>query len=154
VISTLVAVIAIIISLVSLRRTRLFNDRQLGFLAENDKLIRLQRSQLEQAEKEKIASDVSVRVYNAANGKRLGIVNSGRVLVENVTLKYLEQAEYGSPFIPEELREKLPFKHIHPGEEHNVILVLHDQTPMSFDVQLNWEENDGLKYTKTTTITP
>jgi hypothetical protein len=146
VISTLVAVIAIIISLVSLRRTRLFNDRQLGFLAENDKLIRLQRSQLEQAEEEKTASDVSARVYNAANGKRL--------LVENVTLKYLEQAEYSTPFIPGELKEKLPFKRIHPGEEHNFILVLHDQTPMSFDMQLDWEANGGLKYTKTTTITP
>ena len=154
VISTLVAVIAIIISLISLQRTRLFNERQLQFLAENDKLIRLQKSQLEQAEQQKTVSDISVYVYNAANGQRLGIVNSGRVTVENVTLKYVEQAGYSNPFIPSELSEKLPFKRIHPGDEHNVILTLHNQTPMSFEVQLEWQANGGLQYQKTITITP
>lgn len=154
IISILVAILAIVISAVSLQRTRIFNERQLQFLAESDKLIQLQRDQIEHEQQQRAASDISVFVYNGSSGERLGIVNSGKVYVENVILNYVEQSGYTNPFIKSELTEKLPLKRVHPGEEHNVILALHDQTPMSFEVQLEWEANGGQQYQKTLTVTP
>lgn len=154
VITILVAVLAVVISLVSLRRTTVFNERQLKFLAENEKLIQLQRKLIEQQELDKTASDVSVFVYNAARGQRLGIVNSGKVLVENVTLEYIEQDGYDNPFIESELKEKLPIKRMHPKEEHNVILALHDQTPISFEIKLVWKANDDCLHEKYITVAP
>jgi hypothetical protein len=154
IITILVAVLATVISLVSLQRTRVFNERQLKFLAENEKLIQLQRKLIEREELEKTASDISVFVYNAARGQRLCIVNSGKVIVENVSLEYIEQDGYENPFIESELSEKLPIKRMHPNEEHTVILALHDQTPMSFEIKMVWKTNDDCLHEKHITVTP
>ena len=154
IISILVALVAIVISLVSLSRTKKFNDRQLLFLAENEKLIQLQRAKMEEEAQEKIASDISLFVYKTSSGERLGIVNSGRVVAEDVTLIYVEQEKYESPFIQSEFDEKIPIKRMHPGEEHDVLMALYDQTPFSFEVLVKWKANGGSEYEKSITVSP
>ena len=148
----LVALLAVIISLVSLSRTKSFNDKQIKFIAEHDKLVQLQKLQLDKEIINESKSEVFLSVYGSGSNKRLRIINSGNVEIENVNLNYIEQEGYFNPFNDTDKDEKLPIKQMSPNVEHNILLALWDRTPVIFEVEISWNDNKGIEHQKIVTV--
>lgn len=142
-ISILIALLAVVISLVSLRRTSNFNHTQIKLQEETARLSRLQRDILERQENEKTRSDVAGSLYIAGTGHRIGILNIGNVEVRNVNVRVIAPAGKSSPLIEREVVEKLPVKRMHPGDEISLIAALSYDTGTTFDLHIEWETSDG-----------
>jgi hypothetical protein len=143
ILTLVIAIIAVLISFVSLYRSRKFNEQQILFQQEADKLNRLQRSILEKQIEETGRSDVSCYIYNAAKGQRLGVLNSGNVPVKNVKIDLIPLEGYERPFISGDYDEKIPVKILHPGDEINLLLGLCKDTGTTFTAQIEWQTESG-----------
>jgi len=150
ILTLVIAIIAVVISFVSLHRSRKFNEQQILFQQETDKLNRLQRSIIEKEVEETGRSDVSCYIYNAEKGQRLGVINRGNVPVKNVKIDLIPPKGYERPFISGDYDEKIPIKIMHPRDEINLLLGLCDDTGTAFTAQIEWQtESGGLNKKKT-----
>ena len=143
ILTLLIAIIAVIISFISLYRTRKFNEQQIIFQEETHKLAQLQRSLLEEQQAEKYKSGLSLYIYNAVNGERLGVINSGNVEIKNVTVELVPKEGYCSPLVSSDCEEKLPVSIMVPGDEFNLLLAMCDDTGTTFTAKTQWQTEDG-----------
>jgi hypothetical protein len=149
VITALVALLGVLISLVSLKRTREFNKRQLDMQEETTRLSKIQREILEreearrQAAEQQLADNKRDTVAQELETARLNAVrraqgdvfahtslnfgipsiilrNSGYVPVREVSLLVTVHRGPASPLLESYLSAVLPVKVIAPGEEVSI----------------------------------
>lgn len=146
IIGVLIALLAIVISFVSLNRTRKFSERQIALQEETARLSALQRRILEREEEDRNKSDVDAYIYKAERGYRIGIRNTGNVEIRNVRIFVNATEGRTSPLVQSEVSEKLPVDKMRPGDEINLIAALTLETGTTFEAHIKWDTVEGETY--------
>lgn len=142
-ITTFISVLALIISVISMTRTRR-NSKKLIELEEiHAELSKKQIAQIELLEKEKKASSLNVQFEGSGDPKKLVISNSGPSSATNIRLCLTEDNNH-NPLISGDYEEKLTYKLLHPGEQYHFLATF----PISvsqrvYHVNLKWTNEDG-----------
>ncbi len=144
-----VALIAVIISFVSLYRTRKQKEIENRFNQLSSKIAEIQLQKLEKEKKENNSADMTAYFYkDYKDNYRIAISNIGAVPGTDVTLE-IGHAEGGrSPLIESDAKSKLPVKILHPDTEVHLLLAISMGMPTSYDVILSWKNPDGQKVEK------
>jgi hypothetical protein len=148
IITALIALVAVVVSLIALIRTRKFNERQITLQEETARLSSLQRQILERGEEERAKSDVGIYLYSAGTGYRFGIVNSGNVPVRNVDVRIEPKDGKSNPLVLSECERKLPVDEMGPGEEISLIAAISSDTGTLFTARLEWDAENGETHKK------
>lgn len=134
----LVAILAIIVSVVSLVRTRRIQDKQMEF----QKLAAtLSSKQLEIIEKEN-AARINVRLERDRGGEHFSIVNEGKAVARDIHIA-LDGTSNDNPFIVNDYTEKIPIKSLHPGNSVRVLAGLDMQSARQYTILVRWTNPDG-----------
>ena len=150
VISSLFAFVAIVISLVSLVRTRRLaraqvelHKNQVELQTDQAALARLQRGILEAELIQKNSADVRVHIANTTHGHSFIVRNVGAVDARDVTVDIVSRKNGRSPIVGNEASSKLPIKRLMPDHELNLVGALSFDTGTSFDVTTTWKDPNG-----------
>ena len=148
IVTAAIAIVAIIISFVSLQRTGRVQRQQLRLQAKQEELTDLQ---LESLRKQATAPQVppqekaDVRIDLERQGKnfKFVIVNWGRVPARNVTFELEAVQGRSSPLVRGDYDAKIPIPELAPGGRCPVIAALAFGTGTSFQGTWTWRNPDG-----------
>jgi hypothetical protein len=167
-ITALIALIAVVISLVTLRRTRYFNQRQIELQEETARLDKLQREIIERELEEKSRREREIIEKNEEEKKRkeaeeaigavsarivlhrgtpgIEVANLGKVELRNLSLsvEMIEPVD-DRAFLESEINEKFPVTSIQPGDKIFVRTGPHGSFDLleKFKLNFHWETIDG-----------
>ena len=143
----IVSLIAIVISLVALIRTRKFNARLLACEEENARLSKLQRQILEREEEEKNRCEVNSYWYTGENNSgRIAIVNSGAVPAYDIRLKFKPKKGCTSPGIEKIMKEIFPIKVLWPDDKEYFLISRSMSTGSTWPATMYWRNNAGEEF--------
>ena len=138
ILTLLISLLAIIVAVVSLVRTRKIQDKQLEF----QKIAAdLSTKQLEIIQKEE-AARINVRLEKFGSGYKFIITNVGKAVAKDIHFS-LDGRAGDNPLIPSEYAEKIPIPALHPGNSATLHASLHMQSAMRYTVCVRWKNPDG-----------
>lgn len=150
IISSLLAVVAVVISLVSLVRTRRvaqaqveLQRKQVELQTEQAALARLQRGVLETELIKRNAADVRVYLASTTHGHSFFVQNVGPVDARDVSVSIVSRMTGKSPIVGTEATSKLPIKRLMPDHKIGLIAGLSFDTGTDFDVTTTWKDPNG-----------
>jgi hypothetical protein len=147
VITTIVAVVALIISVVSLIRTRMFNEQVLKIQQQNAEFTKLQRQKLEREEAERTACRVTAFWYiGTNNSEHINIVNSGGIDAFNINLRFHPREGRESPEIEQVMQETFPIPKLRPGEERNFLVAPSMGSARPWPITISWANSEEREY--------
>ncbi len=153
VISTLIALVAVVISVVALVRTRKFNERVLAIQEEQGKVAKLQRQNLEREEAKQTVCKVGIYWYKGSNNSdRINIANIGAVEAYDVNLFFKPENGRESPEVDFEMKAIFPIKRFMVGEERNFLIAPTMATGHRWPVTISWKNSEGREYSIDTVI--
>jgi len=151
-ISTLVATVALIVSLVSLVRTRRTHANQLKLQEEHLQLQRttaeLHAKQLQLLDSQDLRSRrgvLGVSLVRTHRGYEFLIENTGEIAVKNIRFELLECPD--SPLVRGDYDRKLPVPLLHPRGSVSLLAALSSSTPLSYEARLTWVDPDDTEQT-------
>jgi len=147
--SLLIAVIAAVISVVSLARTRQVAQRQielqranLELQKEQALLAKFQRELLEREEQAKVRANVVVYAGESVTGLRFFVRNTGPVPAHDVNVEVISRQTMESVLIKEDVKAKLPIKCLNPEIDIGLIPAITLQSGNSFEALVSWRDPD------------
>lgn len=148
VITAAIAILAIVISFVSLQRTGKVQRQQLRLQAKQEELTDLQLQSLRKqatAPQLPLQEKADVRVDLDQQGKnyKFVITNWGRVPARNVTFELEAEEGRSSPLVRGDYDEKIPIPELAPGGRCPVFAALTFGTGTSFQATWTWRNPDG-----------
>lgn len=151
--TAVIAVVAIIVSMVSLRRTSRVHDQQLRLQKKQEELTDLQLELVrKQAEARAVAAttsappekaDVRVNLERVGKGHKFIITNWGRVPARNVTFDLDVESEDHSPLVRGDYDQKIPIPELAPGSRIPLIAAVTMGMPLAFPARWSWRNPDG-----------
>jgi hypothetical protein len=148
VITAAIAILAVVISLVSLHRTGRVQRQQMKLQTKQEELTDLQLQSLRRQEKAPQASpqekaDVRVDLERQGNNSKFVITNWGRVAARNVAFDVRPKEGKSSPLVKGDYDEKLPIPELAPGGRCPLHAALTVGTGTVFDASWSWRNPDG-----------
>ena len=147
-ITLLISLLAVIISTVSLVRSRKLGGEQLRLAEEQLKLERItaelashQIKEIEDLKKLKDVSDIQVALYRSGAHAEFVITNSGKGKAYDLNLELVnckDQPLYDA-------RDKLPYPELRPGHAFRLGAAFHIGSPTQYQVKVSWRDAVGLK---------
>jgi hypothetical protein len=138
VLSFLLAVVAIVVSVVSLIRTRKIQEKQLEF----QKIAAdLSAKQLEIIRREESAR-INVRLEKTGTSYKFVIANEGKAVARDIHFS-IDGLSGDNPLSPAEYAEKIPIPALHPGSSTTLIAVIHMRSARRYTVRVRWSNPDG-----------
>lgn len=158
-ITAVIALIAIIISLVSLRRTGKVQEQQLRLQRKQEELTDLQLEALrKQAEVAKAPSasllatqekaDVRVDLERVGRGYKFSITNWGRVSARDVGFDLELQPGKPSPLVRGDYDLKIPIPELAPGSRVPLCAAITLGMAPTFPARWSWRNPDGSEETR------
>ena len=148
ILTSLTAIVAVIISILSLNRTRRIQAKQLEFEAITTALANKQLEILTKEEQLAERAHVTVDLVRVgASDYRFVIMNQGAVVALDVTFEIDSVSPY-NPLLRSETERKLPYPSLQPGQSFTLIASFNMQSPLSYDVHLKWQNPNGSLKTK------
>ena len=152
-----IAIVAVVISLVSLHRTGKVQRQQLRLQEKQEELVTLQ---LESLRKQSAATtappqekaDVRVDLERHGKNYRFVITNWGRVPARHVTFKLDQQDERSSPLVKGDYDRKIPIPELAPGNRCPIIAALTFTTGTSFQGTWTWRNPDQSEERRTSLL--
>lgn len=164
----LLVIIAVVISVVSLIRTRRvqglqveLQKKQTELMEEQNKLKKdqakmesiLANHQIQDYEqarqaKSKADIDVALRPGRARGTYQIVLSNQGGAAAQNVNLAIRQAEGAGSPLVQGDYDKKLPIPRLDPGKECPLLAALSHQCYPPFNVRVSWDDPDGTPRTK------
>jgi hypothetical protein len=161
----LIALLGVVISVISLIRTRRLDQRQERLQSKQEELTELQiqllrrevedqqrRQQQSQAAVTPPAADVRVTLEGSGAGERFVITNWGYGAARSVDFKLRVREGRPSPLVKGDYDEKLPIRELLPGDRASFIAALTFGTGTTFDAVLTWTNADGTRRTRETQV--
>ena len=140
---SLIAVAALVISTVSLIRTRKFQAKQLDFEAITAALAKKQLELLEQGEPARDQAYVTAELVKMDRADyRFVIMNQGHATATEVAFE-IDPASPDNPLVGNECQRKLPYPSLQSGQSFTLIAALHLGSAMSYQTHLKWKNPDG-----------
>lgn len=142
----LTSVIAIIISTVSLVRTRKLADEQLELERITAELSRLQIKGIEEQETLRTKPQLNVAITKIGNSTNFVISNTGKGSAYDVNLELIECSDNPPTH---DAHEKLPYPEMKPNSRFKLHAAMHMSSPLTYQVKLNWREFSGDQISET-----
>jgi hypothetical protein len=144
----LVALLGVVVSVVSLVRTRRLDERQQQLSKKQEELTDLQLQLLRREVEEQTRdatppADVRVSLEGSGRDAKFVVTNWGYGPARTVDFKIKKQEGRSSPLARGDYEEKLPIPELLPGDRVTFIAVLGFDTGTTFDVVLTWTDADG-----------
>ena len=142
IVSLLIAVIALVISTVSLHRTRRIAERQLKLQEEQAALSRLQHKVLSREQEENQRADLHVQLVDDGHSRRFVLSNRGHAPARNVEFGF----SGSKPVFPEQFNSLFAIKNFRPGEEFSLSALITLNTPSAVEGVFTWEDEFGRQH--------
>lgn len=141
--SLLIAIFAIVISVVSLIRASRNQTKQLEFEAITAALAKRQLDLLEIKEQRREQAYVTAELVKVGrSGYRFVIMNQGVAVASDVTFG-IDPKSPDHPLVANECARKLPYPSLQPGHSFTLIAALSMDSAMSYNTQVKWKNPDG-----------
>ena len=151
IITACIALLAVIISAISLRRTSKTTKEQLSLQRIMADLAQKQLEQIHNAEKSSESVRFSVRVERIGSSTRkLVISNVGEVEARDVEFELDPHGKLESPLVHSDYEQKFPIPVLAPGSSVGTLMAIHFGTATAFRVILKWRGTDGERHTDET----
>lgn len=145
IISSFIAIVALVISTLSLVRARKVQARQLEFEAVTAALAKKQLGLIEKEEKTQGQACVTAELVKVGSADyRFVILNQGAAVASDVTFE-IDPASADNPLVGNECQRKLPYPYLQPGQSFTLIAALRLGSAMSYHAHLKWKNPDGLQ---------
>jgi hypothetical protein len=131
---TATAVVALVVSFVSLYRTGRLQRQQMKLHAKQEQLLDRQLAK---------HADIRVSLGHERGSFRFVIRNAGAGSARNVTFSALSKEGSMSPLVRGDFDKKLPIPELPPGEERTILAALSFGSGLIFDAKWAWLEADG-----------
>lgn len=143
IVSSMIAVLALIISTVSLTRTRRIQAKQLEFEAITAALAKKQLELLTKEEQSDERAHVTAELVKVGiSDYRFVVMNQGTAVASFVTFK-IDPASPDNPLLRNETDRKLPYPSLQPGQSFTLIADFNLDSALSYDAHLEWQNPDG-----------
>lgn len=137
------AVVALIISSVSLIRTRRIQSKQLEYEAISAALAKKQLELLTKEEQLDERAHITAELVKVGiSDYRFVIMNQGAAVASNVTFK-IDPMSPDNPLLKSEAEGKLPYPSLQPGQSFTLIADFNLDSALSYDVYLEWKNPNG-----------
>lgn len=136
----LVSVLAVIISTISLARTRKLAKEQLELERVTAELSRLQIQSLEEDRESKTKPKFNVTLSKLGKSSFFYISNTGEGTAYEVNFELVDCED--SP-LKSDLSEKFPHPEMKPNSRVKLIAAMHLGSPSKYQVKLSWENFSG-----------
>lgn len=140
IISTLVSVLAIIISSISLVRTRKLAKEQLELEKITANLSQLQIENLAEEKANKNKPNFNVTLSKLGKSYYFYISNTGQGSAYNVKFELVNCED--SPLISSELEDMFPHPEMKNNSRIKLIAAIHMSSPRKYQVKLSWEDSN------------
>ncbi|MFH1374956.1 MAG: hypothetical protein ABII79_14325 [bacterium] len=143
IISFLIAIVALMISALSLYRACKVQAKQLEFEAITAALAKKQLQLLEKQEQTQDQARVTAELVKVGRTDfRFVIMNQGTAVASDVTFE-IDPTSPDNPLVGNECQRKLPYPSLQPGQSFTLIAGFHMGSTMSYDTHLKWKNPDG-----------
>jgi len=144
-----VSLLAIIVSAVSLVRTRKIAAQQLDLEKITAELSKKQLEKIIKSDEDALKASVEVVLQSSGNNNELIICNNGRAEAKNVSIKVLGDYD---PTVKGDFDSKIPIKSLRPGKRVSLFASGEFGTPSSYDIEVTWDNPNGEKCTDIQTV--
>jgi len=159
IITAAIALVAVIISFLSLYRSGKVQRQQYSLQGKQEELVSLQ---LEMLRKQAATSDTpakeraDIRVdleESSRDNYKFVITNWGQGAARNVSFDIKSKEGRTSPLVELDYDEKIPIRELAPGGRISLFAALSFGTGSSFEGRWNWENPDGSEETRSSLLT-
>lgn len=147
--SILVSILAVVVSLVSLTRTRKIAKEQLELEKVTAKLSRLQIESLNEEKSNKEKPSFNVSLTKLGKTDYCYVSNTGQGSAYNVNFELIDCED--SPLC--DLEDKFPHPEMKPKSRVKLIAAMHMNSPLKYQVKLSWQNKEGEDFSETHWIT-
>lgn len=142
----LASIVAIVISAVSLVRTRKLAAEQLELEQITAELSRLQIKSIEEQEYLKTKPQLNVAITNLGNSSHFIVSNTGKGSAYKVNLELIDCQD--NP-LTSEINHILPYPEMKQNSRFRLLASFHMGSPLKFQVKLTWQDSFGVEQSET-----
>lgn len=135
------SIVAVIISTVSLVRTRKIAMEQIELEKITADLSRLQIKQITEQDELKTKPQLNVAITTIGKSTHFVISNTGKGSAYNLNVELIDCPD--NPLLSPE--GKLPCPEMKPNSRIKLFAAMHMNSPISYQVKLIWEESSGVQ---------
>lgn len=136
----LVSIVAIVVSAVSLVRTRKLAAEQLELERITAELSRLQIKSMEEQEDLKTKPQLNVAITKLGNASHFIVANTGRGSAYKVNFELIDCQD--NP-LTSEVRHILPYPEMKQSSRFKLLAAFHMSSPLKYQVKLTWQDSSG-----------
>lgn len=144
ILSLLISSLAVMISTVSLMRTRKLANEQLELEKVTAELSRLQIERIAEEKSNKSKPKFNVNLTKLGKSYSFYISNTGQGSAYNVNFELIDCED--SPLSLHDLQDKFPHQEIKPNSRVKLLAAIHMGSPTKYQVKLTWQNESGEKY--------
>ena len=141
--SLTVALLAALISFVSLYRTHRVSVRQIDLQRVQADLAKFQHELLLKEEAAKTRADIRVEVVKRGKGHRMVFKNVGKGAAREVFFEPVLPDDGESFLVDSEIEELFPISQLRPGQDASMIIAITLGSPSRFVVKISWLGETG-----------
>jgi hypothetical protein len=149
ILTLVVSLLAVIVSTISLFRTRRIAAQQLDLEKITAELSKKQLEKIIESEEDALKAFVEVDLHSSGTNNELVISNNGMAEAKNVSIRVLGDYD---PTVRGDFESKIPIKSLRPGRSVSLLAASEFGTPSSFDIEVTWNNPDGEKCTDAQTV--
>lgn len=142
----LASIIAIVISAVSLMRTRKLAAEQLELERITAELSKLQIKSIEEQEHLKTKPQLNVAITKLGNSSHFIVSNTGKGSAHKVNLELIDCQN--NP-LTSEIHHILPYPEMKQNSRFKLLAAFHMGSPLKYQVKLTWQDSSGEEQSET-----
>ena len=140
ILSILVSILAVVVALVSLARTRKLNEKQVELQKITAELSKKQLELIQESEIALSVAQVDVELEGYGSDYQFIISNVGGAEAKNVD--FVLNGD-DSTLIKSEFKRKIPIHALRPGKSVELSASIFKGSPRSFNINVSWENPNG-----------
>lgn len=141
----LASIVAIVISAVSLVRTRKLAAEQFELEKITAELSRLQIKGIEEQESQKTQPHLNVAITRLGNSTHFIISNTGKGIAYKVNLELVDCED--NP-LTGQVDHVLPYAEMRPASRIKLLAGMHMGSPLKYQVRLIWQDSSGKEFSE------
>lgn len=143
VLSLVTSILAVVLSTISLMRTRELAKEQLELEKVTAELSKLQIESITEQKTNQTKPKFNVSLTKLGKAYNFYISNTGQGSAYNVNFELIDCED--SPLFNSELIDMFPYQEMRPGSRIKLLASLHFNSPSKYQSKLSWEDENGNK---------
>jgi len=142
IISTSISLLAVVVSVVALLRSRRNHAQLLELERVHADLSQRQIEEMEERKREALKAKLVVRLDKDDQGYKFVITNKGQSTASNIYFA-LERDNEHNPLVPEDFDHKNPFPALAPNEHYHLLArIPREDCQLTYEISLRWNNQD------------